>query len=140
MKNIEHEVKIKAPIEKVFKALTSLQELKCWHTADITGSTKQQEVMTFAGKDKPSFRWKTIGLEPNKKVVWECIEGPGDSVGTQAIYKLSETDNKHTILEFSHTKWPLEAENFRKCNTLWGNLLYHLKKYTETGSADPVIK
>lgn len=140
MAEITHEIKINAPLDKTFKALSTLNGLKSWHTADIEGNLSPNEVLTFKGEGKPVFRWKIIKIEPNKELVWECIEGPGDSIGTETIYTLSKTSDNCTLVEMSHTSWPDQGGNFRKCNTLWGILLYHLKKYVETNHPEPAIK
>lgn len=139
MADINHEIKIQALPEKTFKALSNLNDLKGWHTAHMDGKPELNGTLSFNGIGKPVFLWKVIELEPNKKVVWECIEGPGDSVGTKATYTLSKTADERTLVELSHTSWPDQQGNFRKCNTLWGILLHHLKNYVETGKAAPAI-
>jgi uncharacterized protein YndB with AHSA1/START domain len=139
MTNINHEIKIQASPEKTFKAISNLNELMAWHTAHIEGKPELNGILTFNGNGKPAFQWKVIELVPNKVVAWECIQGPGDSVGTKAIYKISPVDNGRTLVEFSHTSWPGQEGNFRKCNTLWGVLLHHLKNYVETGKKEPAI-
>lgn len=139
MADIDHEIKIDAPVEKTFQALSTLNGLKSWHTAHIDGKADLHGVLTFSGTGKPVFRWKIAQVEPNKKLVWECLEGPGDSVGTKVAYKLSKTDDGRTLVELSHQAWPHEQGNFRKCNTLWGILLHHLKNYVETGKSEPAF-
>lgn len=139
MADINHEIKIQAPPEKTFKAISTLNDLKAWHTAHIAGKSELNGILSFSGTGKPNFLWKIIKLEPNKIVTWECIEGPGDSVGTKATYTLSKTEDDRTLVELSHTSWPDQQGNFRKCNTLWGILLHHLKNYVETGKSDPAI-
>lgn len=136
MSEIKHEIKIDAPLEVVFKALTTVEGLKAWHTVD---AQLKGDVITFHGDGKPLFRWQVVELVPNKKVVWKCLEGPGDSKGTESTYTLSTTSDNRTLVEFSHKGWPHQENNFRKCNTLWGILLHHLKKYAETHQPDPAI-
>lgn len=140
MADINHEIKIQASPEKIFKAISNLSDLKAWHTAHIDGKSELNGVLSFNGTGKPKFLWKLIQIEPNKKVTWECVEGPGDSVGTKAIYTLSKEGDGRTLVLLSHTSWPGQEGNFRKCNTLWGILLHHLKNYVETGKADPAIQ
>ncbi len=139
MADINHEIKIEASPEKIFNALSTVSGLKGWHTTHVEGQPKLNEVLSFSTPGKPTFRWKVIKSDPNKVVAWECVEGPGDSVGTQAIYTISPAADKRTLVELSHNSWPNQQGNFRKCNTLWGILLHHLKNYVETGKADPAI-
>lgn len=136
MAQINHEIKINAPIEKVHQAITSLQDLRSWHTSSMEGDSKPNGVLISKAKDKPTFHWKIKSAKP---VIWECTEGPGDSVGTQVIFNLSETDDGGILVELSHTEWPNQHGNFRKCNTLWGILLHHLKKYVESGIVNPAF-
>lgn len=140
MAAINHETKIKASPSKVFEALSTLKGLRAWHSTEVEGDSHLNGIITFSANGKPTFQWKVIEMVPNKKVIWECLAGPGDSVGTQTIYALSETEDQRTLIDFSHTTWPNEQGNFRKCNTLWGVLLYHLKNYVEKNEVDPAIK
>lgn len=139
MTAINHEITIKAPVARVFKALTTLNDLKSWHGSHMSGEATLNGVLTSKVKDKPTFQWKIIACKPEQNVAWECIEGPGDSVGTQAIFNLSPTKDGRVLVEFSHTQWPGEHGNYRKCNTLWGVLLHHLKHYVETGVVAPAL-
>lgn len=138
MAEINHEIKIQAPIAAISKALGTLKGLRAWHTAHIEGSDDLNGVLVFKAKDKPTFNWKITQKEP-EKFIWECVEGPGDSKGTHVIYKITKTDDGRSLVELSHTEWPGQDGNFRKCNTLWGILLHHLKNYAETGTAEPAF-
>ena len=80
MSDIQHEIKIQASPERVFKALSTVDDLRSWHTAKIYGKLELNETLNFQGTDKPIFHWKVIRVEPNKQIVWECVEGPGNSV------------------------------------------------------------
>lgn len=139
MADIDHEIKIQASLEQTFKALSNLNALKAWHTAHIEQKTSSENVLSFQGTEKPTFLWKIIQLEPNKKVIWECLQGPGDAAHTKVIYTLSKAPDNRTVVELSHISWPNQKGNFRKCNTLWGILLHHLKTYLETNKANPAI-
>lgn len=140
MAAINHEIKIQASLEKTYKALSNLNDLMAWHTAQIEGRSDLNEVLSFKAPGKPTFVWRIVQLEPNKRVGLNCIEGPGDSIGTKVIYMLSQTEDNRTLVELTHTSWPDHQGNFRKCNTLWGILLHHLKNYLETDKASPAIK
>lgn len=139
MSDINHEIKIKASPEKAFQALSTLNELKCWHTAHIENAPNNPEVLSFKASEKPEFLWKIIPFESAKTVTWECVQGPGDSRGTQVIYTISQIKDNDTLVELKHASWPDQTGNFRKCNTLWGVLLHHLKTYLETGKSAPAI-
>jgi uncharacterized protein YndB with AHSA1/START domain len=139
MAEINHEIKIKAAPDRVFAALTTVEGLKSWHSAHVEGHVSVGRVLKFVHSGKPTFRWEITELDAPKRVAWQCVEGPGDSVGTRAIFELSPTDDGRTLVECAHMGWPGTHGNYRKCNTLWGILLHHLKQYAETDKAAPAF-
>ena len=137
MAEINHEIKISAAPQDVYKALTSASELTKWHTSRTENSAG--EGFTVYPTDGPTFQWKV--LKPDAHTVeWQCVAGPGDSVGTIARFQISPLSDGRTLVEFSHSGWPDTKGNFRKCNTLWAVLLFHLKKYLSTKQAEPAFR
>ncbi|QHS52883.1 SRPBCC domain-containing protein [Edaphobacter sp. 12200R-103] len=135
MPDINHEIKTNATPEAICLALTNAHELAKWHTA---GTNDKGETFTTHSNDGPSFEWKII--KPDAHIVeWKCIEGPGHSVGTIARFKLSSVADGRTLVEFSHTGWPDTNGSFRKCNTLWAILLFHLQQYLATHQTKPAF-
>ena len=135
MADINHEIKINATPQTIYQALTNTSELAKWHTADVDG---KGGTFTTHPSHGPNFEWRV--LKPDSQTVeWQCIAGPGHSVGTVAQFKLSPSEGGRTLVELSHTGWPDTSGNFRKCNTLWGILLFHLKQYLDAGRATPAF-
>ncbi len=135
MADINHEIKISAAPQAIHQALTNAPELAKWHTAGTNG---KHETFTTHATDGPSFEWKV--LKPDADTVeWQCVAGPGHSVGTVARFRLTPSDGGRTLVEFSHAGWPETDDNLRKCNTLWAILLFHLKKYLEVGKPAPAF-
>jgi hypothetical protein len=135
MADIHHEIKINAVPQAVYQALTNASELNKWHTSRIDGNN---ETFTIHPKDGPVFEWKVS--KPDSHIVeWRCVVGPSDSVGTIARFQLSALNDGRTLVEFSHSGWPHTKGNFRKCNTLWAILLFHLQKYLGTKQANPAF-
>ena len=138
MHEIDHEIKVSAPPERVFAALTTLDGVKGWHTPNASGdgSVGSEWVFTFA--DHPEFSWEVTQSDAPSRVVWRCTRGPGDSVGTTATFVITPVDER-TLLELQHAGWPGTHGNFRKCNTTWGVLLHHLRGYAESGDPAPAF-
>lgn len=67
----------------------------------------------------PSFEWAIEKTAAPDEFVWRCVKGPGNSVGTEASFKISAADKGRTLVEFVHRGWPHAGGNFRKCNTQW---------------------
>ncbi|MBN9616714.1 MAG: hypothetical protein BGO25_05960 [Acidobacteriales bacterium 59-55] len=135
MAEINHEIKIHASLPAIYQALTSPSELAMWHTAGATGD---HESFTTRPQDGPPFAWK-ISKAGDDTVQWECVEGPGNSPGTTARFKLSPLGVDRTLVEFSHSGWPDGNGSFRKCNTLWAILLFHLRQYLHSGENEPAF-
>ena len=135
MAEINHEIKIHASLPAIYHALTNPSELAKWHTASATGDN---ESFTTRPQDGPLFAWK-ISRAGDHIVQWECVEGPGDSPGTTAQFKLSPLGVGRSLVEFSHSGWPDANGSFRKCNTLWAILLFHLQQYLHSGESEPAF-
>jgi uncharacterized protein YndB with AHSA1/START domain len=132
---IDHEIRIAAPAEKVFAALTTLDGVRGWHTPAAEGTGEVGSTWVFGFADHPEFAWEIVGSDAPTEVVWRCVRGPGESVGTTATFTLTGLDDGRTLLEHVHAGWPGTHGNFRKCNTTWGVLLHHLRDFVETGDA-----
>lgn len=141
MPDILHRIGIKSPTTQVYKALTTLEGLAQWWTEDVTGDTK------VGGKIEFSFRLKTgelLGkmvmevkaLNAAKELVWRCLEGPDDWVGTDITFELSEQDSQ-TILIFGHRNWRDASESLAHCSMKWATFLLSLRAYLESGKGTP---
>jgi uncharacterized protein YndB with AHSA1/START domain len=135
---IDHELKIDAPPERVYAALTTLEGVKGWHNPTVTGSGEVGTEWVFFFADHPEFGWEVTASDAPSRVVWRCTRGPGDSVGTTATFTVAAAGAR-TLLELQHAGWPGTHGNFRKCNTTWGLLLHHLRDYVETGVVAPAF-
>lgn len=140
MPEIEHEIRIAASPEQVFTALTTPAGVKGWQTPNAEGSGDVGSTWVFGFADHPEFAWEIVTSERPTEVVWHCVRGPGDSVGTTATFTLSPTADGRTLLEHVHGGWPGTHGNFRKCNTTWGVLLHHLRDFVETGDTAPAFE
>lgn len=134
---VAHEIKIRAARATVFDALTTKSGMQGWHTAHVDGDGSMGSTWHLEFPDAPSFDWQVTTSTTNECVEWECVAGPGDSVGTTVTFDLADTDDGRTLVRHTHAGWPDEEGNFRKCNTLWGVLMHHLKQYAETNTAQP---
>ena len=139
MPEIDHQINVSANAEQVFVALATADGLRAWHNRDVTGAGSVGDTWQFRFADHPEFRWKVTALDQPRRIVWECVQGPGDSVGTVATFDISSTPDRRTLLALKHAGWPGTHGNFRKCNTTWGVLLHHLRQYVETGTPSPAF-
>jgi hypothetical protein len=114
-----------------------VEGLRAWHTSRVEGNADAGGVVVM--HTEPQFEWLVTRADNPHHVEWKCLKGPGNSVGTTARFDLSITADGKTLVELSQAGWVDTSGNYRKCNTRWGILLHHLRKYAETGKTDPVF-
>jgi len=125
MTSIHHEIKIAAPPSKVMEALTRGSHVEHWHGAKVSDATGTLRLQYPSGV---VFRWRVVDSSPGR-VIWQCVEGPGKSAGTQATFAVSDAGSGRTAVVFEHSGWSDGDPKMRKCNTLWGLLLHQLQQY-----------
>ena len=136
MVDILHRVGVISPIEKVYTALTSAEDLSGWWTRDTTGKGDAVgDVLKFrfsAG----GFDMKVVELEPGEKVLWEVVEGPEEWIGTHVVFDLKQA-GEYTDVLFKHEGWREPVEFMHHCSTKWATYLMSLKSLIETGKGQP---
>ena len=136
MSEINHAIPIKASVKVVYHALTTLDGLRAWFTAQTNGSGKVGTNWVLKFTDQPSFTWKISTLEDQNLILWTCLEGPGNAAGTEVEFTLA-SQSDHTILTILHRGWIKEDPKFDRCVEIWRILMNHFQQYCETGTANP---
>lgn len=134
MTMIKHAIKIEAPRDRVFKALTNTGELGGWHHGPVEGEVAVGAVLSMEAKPGMRFGWRTTELVDGTRIAQEAVEGPGET-GKMVTFDLSTTDAGGTLVEFADGDWDEGDPSMPFCNTHWGSVLHRLKRYVETGSA-----
>jgi uncharacterized protein YndB with AHSA1/START domain len=135
MKEIKHNLAIKAAPEKIFEALTTQKQLAGWWTSDTTARAETGSVNVFIfGKFRNEM--KVTRLTNNKLVEWKCISSIDEWIGTEISFELEEK-NDRTLLRFSHRGWKEVTDTFAGCNYDWAMSLKSLKLLCETGTGTP---
>ena len=129
MTTIHHAIKIAAPREKVFKALTDVTEFAKWHYTGVEGEIAVGATLRMKAKPHLSFAWKTIELVKNARLVQEGVEGPGKP-GKQITFDLSDTEGG-TLIQMTDGDWNDSDPSMAFCNTHWGAALTKLKSFVE---------
>ena len=136
MAEIHHEIKVKAAPDRIRAALSSREALQAWHGGMVS---EAEGGWRFAFRDGPTFRWIVVPDGGDATVRWRCVEGPGYSPGTDAVFTLVPQADGRTLVEFCHAGWPHTGGNFRKCNTHWAVLLHHLQRHAEGSGSGPAF-
>lgn len=131
--SLSHAVNIAADHSKVRDALTTVEGLSGWTMAEkVSGGGGVGSKWSLKYANGPTFVWE-VTEDNDNNIAWKCLQGPGDSVGTTATFKLGKTPHGRVHLTFDHAGWPHREGNFAKCNSLWGMMLHHLRTYLEKG-------
>ncbi len=141
MVDINHRVGIKAPVSKVYAALSTPEGVAAWWTKETTGDSKANgkidvRFTSLDGNEIGSMRFEVLELIPNKKVHWRFQSGPEEWVGTDVVFTLSESDG-YTIVLFSHKNWREFVEFTAHCSMKWAIFMLSLKELVEKGNGKP---
>lgn len=69
---------------------------------------------------------KVLELEPEKRVVWEVVDGPKEWIGTKVIWDLSP-EGTGTTIRFKQQGWQEPVDFMHHCSTKWASFLFSLK-------------
>ncbi|TDQ36616.1 SRPBCC family protein [Aureibacillus halotolerans] len=131
--NIEHLLKVKAPIADVYRTLTTEKGLAAMWTRDLRVSEDVGGVSEFRfAPDDDKTDMRIDQLVPNQKVVWFCIDSHPEWIGTKISFDLTETAGVTTII-LRHMEWRDVTDYYRLCNYHWAMFLLNLKQYCEKG-------
>jgi hypothetical protein len=141
MADIIHRVGIQATVNKVYKALSTIQGLSYWWTQEVKGEEKVGGKITFtfrslSGNLLGEMVMEIMQLDAAKEVEWKCIEGPPEWIGTAITFQWSLQDNQ-VILLFGHRNWKEPVEFMAHCSMKWAVFLLSLRAYIETGLGSP---
>lgn len=79
---------------------------------------------------------KVLELEPDRRVLWEVVDGPEEWIGTNVVWELKQ-EGDYTIILFQHQGWKEQVEFMNHCSTKWAIYLMSLKSLVETGKGAP---
>ena len=140
MIDLHHQVPIDADPAKVYAALSTSDGNRGWWTADSRVEQKVGGKAEF-GFDKRGmvFRMSVDKLTPGKEVVMSCHGDHPEWDGTKLTWTIAN-DGDQTFVRFTHSGWKSMTEFCASCNSMWGNLLFRLKQFVESGRPDPQWK
>jgi len=140
MVDILHRVGIKSSLKDTYEALSTREGLAAWWTTNTQGESKVGGVLKFRfsseGKEIGGFDMNVLELEPNKRVLWEVVEGPAEWIGTRISFDLRQ-EGEYSIVLFKHQGWREPVEFMHHCSTKWAIFLMSLKSLIESGKGSP---
>lgn len=141
MVNIIHRVGIKAPLEPVYAALSTVEGIASWWTRDTTGTSELGNTIhvrfcTIDGREQGSMDMAVVALDPNQRVHWRFTAGPAEWLDTEVVFELKQ-EGDFTIVHFSHLYWREAVEFTAHCSMKWGVFMLSLKDLVENGTGKP---
>jgi uncharacterized protein YndB with AHSA1/START domain len=137
MPDILHKVGIKSSSPNdTYKALTTCEGLSAWWTTDTQGETKVGGVIQFRFAPRGFFDMKVLALDPDKRVLWQVVDGPEEWIGTKVSFELKQ-EGDFTVVLFKHQGWKEAVEFMHHCSTKWAAFLLSLKSLVESGKGAP---
>jgi len=140
--NIIHRIGIKAPIAKVYAALSTVEGVAGWWTRDTAGESKPGGTVKVlfrspTGDEVGRMEFEVLKLSPHmEEVDWRFKSGPEEWVGTDVTFKLSQ-EGDCTLILFGHRNWREEGEFMAHCSMKWATFLLSLRQFIETGEGRP---
>jgi uncharacterized protein YndB with AHSA1/START domain len=134
--DIFHDFPIRAPLDRVFRAVTTPEGLDTWWTKRSAGSPREgAEYELWFGPDY-DWRGRVTRYAPDSEVEFEMVRADGDWLGTRVGLHLESRDNA-TWVRFHHTGWPSPNEHYRISCTCWAMYLRILRRHLEHGESVP---
>ena len=133
MPTILHRLTIDAPPERVHQLAATRDGIRQWWTGQpVTGDdeTGGQLSVYFRDPAKPAATFEVVERS-REQIVWRCVDGPNDWIGTRITYALKPRADGGTTLLFSHEGWQQENEFMNGCSTNWAAYLTSLKSGAE---------
>jgi uncharacterized protein YndB with AHSA1/START domain len=136
MTEIKQLFHIAAPRNKVYEALTTTSGLAAWWTVQTSGESVPGGTLEFRFGAQFFNKMKVLEMKPNETLVWECVQGAPDWIGTKITLSLDENEGK-TRVRFSHVGFKEANDFYAQCNFSWGRYMESLRNYCEKGKGTP---
>jgi len=136
-REIWHEILIHASADKIYAALTEINQLAHWWTTDVRGVSEVGDTLQFWFSGYHASTMKVTALQPQELVRWSATGGLAqDWIGTELEFKIFQEEGK-VLLHFRHSRWSEDARSFPHCSMGWAIFLLSLKEFVETGKGRP---
>ena len=141
MADIIHRIGIKAPLAKVFAAVSTVEGVAGWWTRETTGESRPGGTLRVrfhdpAGVEIGNMAFTLEKLDPEREVRWQVASGPEEWLGTNITFGLAR-EGDTTVVLFGHRGWARAEEFMAHCSMKWATFLLSLRSLVETGKGRP---
>ena len=131
MPEIMHTVQMNASPAQIYCALTDQGPLQGWWTKNRIVEAKVHALADFELDRKIVARMRVKELTTATRVVWQCVSGSPDWIGTEITFDLAATGTE-TLVRFRHRNWREASDFMGVCSAKWARFLFSLKSLLET--------
>ena len=136
MATIYQSFQINAPIDRVFKAISTPKGIAIWWSVKSGGKPYLGEEYSFYFSDEYDWKGSLVQFVENQAIEWEMTSADVDWTGTALRFKLSEGDNVVNVA-FEHSGWKEVNDHFKISTYCWAQYMRTLKRYCELGEIVP---
>ncbi|MBV9073468.1 MAG: SRPBCC domain-containing protein [Acidobacteria bacterium] len=137
MADIIQQLMVKAPVSRVFQAMSTPAGLDRWWTKTSSGTPEEGgEYSLFFGPDY-DWRARVTKYRVNSAFELEITKAHPDWLGTRVGCELQEEASDRTSLRFYHLGWPDENEHWRVSCHCWALYLRIMRRNLEHGENVP---
>jgi uncharacterized protein YndB with AHSA1/START domain len=137
MTDFIHNVPIDASPDKVYAAIATQAGMQGWWTHDTVMTPKLGGKAEFGfGKRSMVFRMSIDEFKPNQSLRMSCSGDNPEWAGTTLQWRVAPSPTG-SVLHFEHRGWHECTDFAASCNSMWGQLMFRLKTFVETGKANP---
>ncbi|UYQ94961.1 SRPBCC domain-containing protein [Chitinophaga horti] len=153
MYSIHHQLLIAAPLQQVYRAITSVDGLSHWWTPRTELLSSGAPTLRFHFGNGYFKDMIITGQRENTSFHWKCVAGDPEWIGTTLSFELIHDEqvdqpemkgqveqaasDRGVVLRFQHTGWRENTPNLAECSYTWAMFLKSLKLYCETGVGKP---
>lgn len=143
LRDFTRRVPVHTSRERLFDAITSVEGLRGWWTADVTGSPEIGGELRFGFKRVDEVMTMRVDAASRpSRVQWSCVGhrvGSEDDewLGTQLTFDLFERGPQACELSFRHIGLTEELVCYDDCKRGWEYFLTSLAAYAERGAGTP---
>jgi uncharacterized protein YndB with AHSA1/START domain len=129
-------IPVNAPPDKVFSAIATQTGMRGRWTRNSTKTPEVGGKAEFGFHNRAAvFRMTSDAFKPNQSVRMTCSGDHPERNGTTLDWTVVSTPEAST-LTFAHRGWREMTDSCASCNSMWGNLMFRLRAFVETGKPD----
>lgn len=129
--DIHHEMIVHSPPERVYEALTQIDDLGVWFGAPVAGRAEIGAVIEIQF-DRGTLKLEISGLDAGRRVQWRVVEPMWPMEGIDQIQIVTWTlapYEVNTLVSFRMEGWPRDDGVYASVSYKWASFMMRLKVY-----------